>query len=110
MSAGFLRLRPSHQPQRTEALRAMSSPKIPASGLSVAAFCKRYYVGADKVRAWIKNGTLLAINVAADLASKPQWRITPESVEAFEQRRSSEPTPQAPRRKRRQATVRDYYP
>jgi hypothetical protein len=87
-----------------------SQSATPVSGYSVAALCQRYHVGADKVRAWIRSGELIAVNVAADLGGKPQWRITPESVEVFERRRSSEPAPKLQRRRKRLPEVRDYYP
>jgi hypothetical protein len=47
--------------------------------------------------------------VAANLSGRPQWRITRESVELFERRRSSAPPPKTPR-KRRPEAVKDYYP
>jgi hypothetical protein len=78
-------------------------------GFTVADVARRYRVGEDKVRAWIRRGELVGVNVAANLSGKPQWRITPESVERFERRRSSEPPPKPPRR-RRQTNVIDYYP
>jgi hypothetical protein len=87
-----------------------SQTHIPASGYSVADLCRRWKVGADKIRTLIRRGELIATNLALDISARPQWRITPESVEAFELRRSSEPAPKPQRRRRRQPVVRDYYP
>lgn len=72
-----------------------------AHGYSVADLCCRWKVGADKVRAFLRRGELVGVNVADDLAGKPQWRVTPESVEAFERRRTSAPPPKAVRRRRK---------
>ena len=85
-------------------------PDAGAHGYRVEDLCQRWKIGADKIRAFLRRGELLAVNVAANLSGRPQWRITPESVEAFEQRRSSAPPPKPPRRKRGQKGVVDYYP
>jgi hypothetical protein len=74
----------------------------------VADLCRRWKVGADKVHAFIRRGELVAVNLAANLSARPQWRITRESVEQFERRRSSMPPPK-PRRRHRQ-TAPDFYP
>jgi hypothetical protein len=95
------------QPVSIEALR--DRPEAGRGGFSVAGICRRYKVGADKVHGWIRRGELLAVNVATNLSGRPQWRITPESVEQFEKRRSSAPQPKPTRRRRRQVAV-DYYP
>jgi len=79
-----------------------------ACGFSVADLCRRWKVGADKIRTFLRRGELVGVNVAANLSARPQWRITRESVDLFERRRSSAPPPKPPRR-RRPALV-DYYP
>jgi hypothetical protein len=43
---------------------------------------------------------LVGVNIATNLCGRPQWRITPESVELFERRRSSAPPPKPQRRRR----------
>lgn len=70
------------------------------AGYTVADLCERWRVGADKVHRFIRNGELEAVNLAASVAARPQWRITPEAVQRFEQRRGSQPTPKVNRRKR----------
>jgi hypothetical protein len=79
-------------------------------GYSVADLCRRWKVGADKVHGFIRRGELVAVNVAANLSGKPQYRVTPEAVAEFEKRRSSAPLPPPPRRRRRSAGAVDYYP
>ena len=79
----------------------------PPMGYSVADLCRRWKVGGDKIRAFLRRGELVGVNLAADLSHKPQWRITADSVERFEQRRSSAPPPK-PQRRRKPAMV-DYY-
>jgi hypothetical protein len=86
-----------------------SSTDTPLQGYSVADLCRRWKVGADKIHGFLRRGELVGINVATNLSSRPQWRITAESVERFEQRRSSTPPPK-PRRQRRPAEQIDYFP
>jgi hypothetical protein len=76
---------------------------------SVTDLCRRWKIGSDKIHAFIRKGELVAINVAASLSGRPQWRISPEAVELFERRRSSTP-PAKPQRRRRQSQALDYYP
>jgi hypothetical protein len=86
-------------------------PDTPLSrlGFSVADLCRRWKIGGDKIRGFVRRGELVAVNVAANLSGRPQWRITPESVERFEMRRSSVPVPKPQRRRHRPVAV-DYYP
>jgi hypothetical protein len=79
------------------------------TGFSVADLCRRWRVGPDKIRVFLRRGELVGVNVATNLSAKPQWRITAESVERFEQRRSSEPAPKPARRRKRIHLI-DYYP
>jgi hypothetical protein len=79
------------------------------SGYTVGDLARRWRVGPDKVRAFLRRGELVGVNVSANLSGRPQWRITAESVERFEQRRSSAPPPKPPRRRRATQLV-DFYP
>jgi hypothetical protein len=79
-------------------------------GYSVTDLCLRWKVGPDKVRAFLRQGELVGVNLATNLTARPQWRITPESVERFERRRSSAPPPKPARRQRRRSQEIDYYP
>jgi hypothetical protein len=79
------------------------------SGYSVADLCRRWKVGPDKIRAFLRRGELVGVNVATNLSAKPQWRVTLESVHAFEARRSSAPEPKPARRRKRPYQT-DYFP
>jgi excisionase family DNA binding protein len=83
------------------------TPSAPA-GLTVADVAKRYRVGEDKVRRWIANGSLRAVNVASTLCGKPRWTILPEALAEFERQRAGGPPPRPPRRRRK--PVIDYFP
>ena len=67
--------------------------------LSVRDLCERYAVTEHTVLGWIRTGELRAVNVGRNSARKPRWRITQESMAAFEQLRT--PTPPLPRTQRR---------
>jgi hypothetical protein len=81
----------------------------PSSGYTVGDLARRWRVGPDKIRAFLRRGELVGVNVATNLSGRPQWRITAESVERFERRRSSAPPPKLPRRRRATQMV-DFYP
>jgi hypothetical protein len=83
-------------------------PELP-HGYTVAALCRRWRIGADKLRGFIKRGELVAVNLASHLSAKPQWRVMPEEVERFEQRRTSAPPPK-PQRQRRRREMIDFFP
>jgi hypothetical protein len=81
----------------------------PPQGYTVADLCRRWRIGPDKIRGFLRRGELVGINVASNLSAKPQWRITAESVEQFEKRRTSAPPPK-PQRRRRTSALIDYFP
>jgi hypothetical protein len=66
-----------------------NQPAAGAFRFSVAALARRWMVTEEKVREFIRNQELLAVNVASSKSSRPQWRISMEEVEKFERRRSS---------------------
>jgi hypothetical protein len=70
---------------------------------------RRYRVGEDKVRGWIRTGQLAALNTATALCCKPRWVVLPDALAVFERRRSAGPAPGPTRRRKRTAAV-DYYP
>jgi excisionase family DNA binding protein len=78
------------------------------AGLTVAEVARRYRVSRDKVRTWIRQGELIAINTASALCGKPRWVISAEALATFERRRASGPPPTRPARRLKLAT--DYYP
>ena len=55
-------------------------------------------VGAEKVKAFIDRGELVAFNLSMGI--RPRWRIAPESLQAFLNSRSNHPKP-TPKPKRR---------
>jgi hypothetical protein len=111
-----------HHTIRSRGTSVLSPEELPAStpeaqgdpahsamrGFSVSDLCRRWKVGPDKIRGFLRRGELIGINLATNLASRPQWRITPESVNLFERRRSSAPPPKRPHR--RKTPLVDYYP
>jgi transposase len=99
-----------HERQRmSENIERDDSPKPDANGFTVSDVAARYRVGADKVRAWIKRGELVAINTATAMCGKPRWVITPASLAAFEKRRTNGADAK-PARRRRRSAIKDYYP
>jgi excisionase family DNA binding protein len=78
-------------------------------GLTVSEVARRYRVGEDKVRAWIRKGELRAVNTAAVLCGRPRWVISEEALAEFERRRSSAP-PAKPPTSRRRNVIKDFYP
>jgi transposase len=78
-------------------------------GLTVRDAAKRFRVGEDKIRLWIRRGELRAINTASVACARPRFVIPPEALSEFERRRAAAPPPQPPRRRRRPEAT-DYYP
>jgi excisionase family DNA binding protein len=81
----------------------------PTRGYTVADVAARLRVSPDKVRAWVRRGELAAVNTADVLCGRPQLRITPEALAAFERGRTVALPSKTPRR-RRLAATKDYYP
>ena len=79
----------------------MSDPLTPRS------FGKLYGIGPSKVIGLIEAGEIEAIDVRGHGSTRPRWRIKPEAVEAFEQRRANRPK-QAKAPRRRPAAVPSY--
>ena len=61
---------------------------------------ERYGVDPSKVLGWIRRGELRAVNVVANLGSRPRYRISPADLAAFEARRVAGPQPKATRQRR----------
>jgi hypothetical protein len=66
-------------------------------------------VRPDRVRGWIQNGELGAVNTAPNKYAKPRYVILPHQLEQFERRRSAAPPPKTPRRKKLSFS-KDYFP
>jgi hypothetical protein len=68
---------------------------------------RRWCCDPGTIIAMLKRGELHGFVVGKG-RRRPRWRITPEAVAAFEQRRLATPTP-AKRRRARQANVVQYF-
>jgi excisionase family DNA binding protein len=79
------------------------------AGLTVADVARRYRVGEDKVRRWIRSGELPAINTSSTRCGRPRYVVTADALAAFEAGRSPA-TPPKPKRRKRQPHLIDYYP
>jgi hypothetical protein len=86
--------------------RAEPSP----AGYTVADLCKRWRVGADKVRTWIKTGQLAALNTRDARCGRPRFVVTAEALADFERGRSAAPPPRPSRRRKRRGGGIDYFP
>lgn len=85
-------------------------PSETAAGLTVRDVARRFRVGEDKVRSWIRRGELSAINTAERRCARPRFVVTAEALAAFERGRQAA-TPNAPKPKRRKRTPEiDFYP
>ena len=79
------------------------------NGLTVREVAKRYRVGPDKVRGWIRRGELAAINTADVACGRPRFVVTSEAIQQFEKRRAAA-EPQNRNARPRRRTVKDYFP
>jgi excisionase family DNA binding protein len=79
-----------------------------ARGLTTREVARRYRVGEDKVRAWIRRGTLPAIDTGAP--GRPRYVVLPEHLAALEDARRVRLAPGPVRRDRKRICGVDYYP
>ena len=67
-------------------------------------------VQLDSIYSWIAAGELVAVDCSARPGGRPRWRISGESLAAFDLRRSSKPTPRMTSiRRRNQGDVTQYF-
>ena len=85
------------------------SDLAPAPGLTVADVARRYRVGEDKVRSWIRSGELSAVNTASALCGKPRWVVLHEALARFEKRRTGSASAKSTRRRTKKTSFIDYY-
>jgi hypothetical protein len=52
---------------------------LPNPGFTVHELCKRWQMGDDKVRSFIRRCEVLAIYITSDLSGRPQLRFRPEA-------------------------------
>jgi hypothetical protein len=66
----------------------------PASWYSANQIAKSRGVTPNKVLGWINSGELKAINCATKMGGMPRWKVSEESLAAFDRlRESGPPTP-----------------
>jgi hypothetical protein len=81
------------------------------SGFTVREFARRNRVGTDRVRGWIRSGTVRAINTNETSCGRPRFIIPPEAVIEFERALQVQtPAPKTTTRRRRKSNEVDYYP
>jgi hypothetical protein len=85
------------------------SPHTGERGMTPNELARVLRVSPDRVRLWIRNGELPAINTAAVRCSRPRFVVLPHHLAEFERRRQAAAPKSPPRRRRRSATV-DYFP
>lgn len=87
----------------------MTSPAAIRRYLSPSDVAEDLGIDIRTVLRWIKSGELAACNVVAHVGKKPRWRIAAADLDLFLARRSSAPTPPAPRRRRKDPAVKEYF-
>ena len=70
---------------------------------------KRLRISASKVRHWIESGELSAMNVATSRTGRPRYRVSVESLAAFEVGRSVLPRTTKVTRRRRNGEVLEFF-
>jgi len=64
----------------------------------------------DKIRLFIANGELAAINLASRRGGRPRYRVSAQALEQFLRRREVIAAPKGQRRRRREpAAINHYY-
>ena len=76
---------------------------VRTTALTPPTIAKEYGVSPDKVLGWIRSGDLAAVNVATSSSGRPRFVVKVEALEDFERRRSSTPSPQPTRSRKRNA-------
>ncbi len=123
-SSPDVRLSPSHaEPSTPRQRKPRGIPTAPAaqtdelSYLNPAQVAAMWGISHDKVLEFIKDGELVAFNVASKTSRRPRYKISMAAVKAFEEQRSGcDPTRSAPvsshgraRQKNDQAPPRQFF-
>lgn len=80
--------------------------------LRVKDIAERFDVTEHTVLHWIDSGELKAVDVSRNRGKRPNWRISPEALEAFEQSRMPMPqikTTNRPRRSKADTELVEFY-
>lgn len=75
----------------------------PADSFSPPQLAEKLRVSPNKIHAWIKSGELRATNVSNKPGGRHRYRISLESLQAFERRRTVGVTPAVANRRRRKS-------
>lgn len=70
---------------------------------------RRWRIKPDRIIRMIRRGELRAFNIAEPSSSRPRYRIPPDAIVEFENRRSGAETPKPRRRRRQPADVVQYF-
>ena len=74
----------------------------PSRWKSLPQLAEQLGVDPCKISSWIQSGELLAFNIATRVGGRPRWRIAPEDLAEFLQRRRAS-APRLPRQRRRRS-------
>lgn len=77
--------------------------------LTPAEVARTLHVNSDKIRGWINSGELVAVNVAIKQGGRARWRIRPEALDDFAERRRAVVAPVPSRRRSRSNDVIEFY-
>ena len=70
-----------------------------ANAISPPVLAKRLGVNVHKILNWIRTGEIRACNLGD--GSRPRWRIMPDDLRAFLDRRAAQPAAKQARRRRK---------
>jgi len=80
------------------------------STLSVKDLQERYGVGEHTILGWVKQGSMIGIDVSRKQGGRPKWRFTETAVAAFEALRASTPEqPSTERRRKKSNNAIEFY-
>jgi excisionase family DNA binding protein len=77
--------------------------------LGVPEIARDLGVAERKILGWIARGELAGVNVAASTSGRPRWRISRDAFDHFLAARQAKPHVPAPRRRRRQQHVTEFF-
>lgn len=92
-------------PDKGRTVTGSPVPRVPGADvnrlLTPPEVARQWRIKHDKVLTWIRSGELRAINVATKPSGRPSYRIDPDDLKAFADRRAVVAPPRLPKRQRR---------
>lgn len=85
------------------------SAAAPARWMSPPAVAHQLGCAPEKIVALIKRGEIQASNIALNPLGRARYRISPESLSQFLQRRSAAPSPKPARRRKQSGQIVQFY-